>query len=149
MKVKTGFLSLLMVLLVSGIALAGDPMLDSISENPAVLIFAVLFNLVFITIMIVAQWKMFEKAGEPGWAAIVPIYNAVILLKIAGKPGWWIILMFVPFANIVVVILMDIGLARNFGRSDGFAVGLIFFPYIFLMILGFGDSQYSLVEQNI
>lgn len=149
MKPKTGLLSLLTILLVSGIAFAGDPTLESFTDNPAVLIFAILFYLVLITFMIIAQWKMFEKAGEPGWAALVPIYNALVLLKIAGKPGWWILLMFIPFANIVAIILMDVGLARNFGRSDGFAVGLIFFPYIFLLILGFGDSQYSPVEQSL
>ena len=149
MERKTGLLSFLMILVLSGIAFAGDPMLESFNENPAVLIFAILFHLVLMTFMIVAQWKIFDKAGEPGWAAIVPLYNLFVLMKIAGKPSWWILLIFVPFANIVAIILMDVGLARNFGRSDGFAVGLIFLPYIFLLILGFGDSQYSPVEQNI
>ncbi|MCK5131378.1 MAG: signal peptidase I [Candidatus Sabulitectum sp.] len=108
----------------------------------------VIISLTIAAFLIIAQWKLFVKAGEPGWAAIVPIYNAVVLMKIAGKPEWWVVLMFVPFANIVVLILMDIGLARNFGRSDAFAIGLIFLPYIFLAVLGFGDSRYSPVEQG-
>jgi len=146
MKKASGVLSLLVLLLISGIAFAGDPLLDDFSayfSNPAVSAIFVLFNLAFAVFMVVVQWKIFVKAGEPGWASIVPIYNAVLLMKIAGKPGWWVILMFVPFANLVVVILMDIGLARNFGRSDGFAAGLIFLPVIFLAVLALGDSRYS------
>ena len=71
------------------------------------------------------------------------------MMKIAGKPGWWVVLLFVPFANLVVAILMNIGLARNFGRSDGFAIGLMFLPYIFLPVLGFGDSKYSPVLPTV
>ncbi|MCK5785143.1 MAG: signal peptidase I [Candidatus Sabulitectum sp.] len=102
-----------------------------------------LFSFAIAVFLIMAQWKIFTKAGEPGWASIVPIYNAVLLMKIAGKPGWWVLLMFVPIANLVVMVLMNIGLAKNFGRSDGFIIGLILLPYIFLAILGFGDSRYS------
>lgn len=149
MNKASGVLSLLVLLLVSGSAFAGDPFIEDTLSNfssPIVLVFTILINFAVAAFLIIAQWKLFLKAGEPGWAAIVPIYNTVLLMKIAGKPGWWVILMFVPFANLVAVILMDIGLARNFGRSDGFAAGLIFFPYIFLPILGFGDSRYSPVQ---
>ncbi len=152
MKKVSGFLVLLVLMIFSGVAVAGDPMIEDALANfssPVFLTISILLNLAIITFMIVAQWKLFVKAGEPGWAAIVPIYNAVLLMKIAGKPGWWVILMFVPIANLIVVVMMDIGLARNFGRSDGFAIGLIFFPYIFLAILGFGDSKYSPVAATI
>ena len=152
MKKVSGIFGLLVLLVISGSAFAGDPFIEDTMANfssPIVLAFTVLINLAVIAFLIMAQWKIFVKAGEPGWAALVPIYNAVLLMKIAGKPGWWVLLMFVPIANIIVVIMMDIGLARNFGRSDGFAIGLIFFPYIFLAILGFGDSQYSPVEQSL
>ena len=145
MKRLTGVASLLSLLLGSGTALAGDPygeMVESAVSNPVVLTFSFIIWFVTVAFFIAAQWKLFAKAGEPGWAALVPIYNMVVMMKIAGKPEWWAILLFVPIANIVAIIIMYIGLARNFGRGDGFAVGLIFFPYIFLLILGFDSSRY-------
>ena len=92
---------------------------------------------------IVTMWRVFEKAGQPGWAAIIPIYNAYILLKIAGKPGWWLVLLFIPVVDIVIYILAYIALAQKFGRSDAFAIGLIFLPIVFFPILAFGDAQYQ------
>jgi hypothetical protein len=92
--------------------------------------------------MIVAVWKVFSKAGEPGWAAIVPIYNVIVLLKIAGKPLWWIILFIIPVANLIVGILTALGLSKNFGKSDGFGIGLVFLPFVFYPILGFGSATY-------
>ncbi len=147
MKKLSGIFCLLALLLVSSVAFAGDPRLEDLLGVASAMVM-VIISLTIAAFLIIAQWKLFVKAGEPGWAAIVPIYNAVVLMKIAGKPEWWVVLMFVPFANIVVLILMDIGLARNFGRSDAFAIGLIFLPYIFLAVLGFGDSRYSPVEQG-
>jgi hypothetical protein len=88
-------------------------------------------------------WKTFTKAGEPGWAAIIPIYNTIVLLKIIGRPIWWIILLLIPFVNIVVGIIMLLDLAKAFGKGTGFAVGLIFLSFIFIPILGFGDAQYQ------
>jgi hypothetical protein len=92
--------------------------------------------------MIAAVWKVFSKAGEPGWAAIVPIYNVIVLLKIAGKPLWWIILFIIPVANLIVAILAGIGLAKNFGKGDGFGVGLALLPIVFYPILGFGSATF-------
>jgi hypothetical protein len=89
------------------------------------------------------MWKVFEKAGQPGWASIIPIYNCYILLKIASKPGWWLILMFIPLVNLVIAFITYLGIAENFGKSTGFAVGLFFLPFIFFPILAFGDAQYS------
>ena len=105
--------------------------------------FMTLVWLAILIVVIAGWWKMFEKAGKPGWAAVVPIYNAIVLLEIAGKPLWWIVLFFIPFANIVAAILVSIAVARNFGKSDLFAVGLIFLGFIFYPILGFGDAQYQ------
>ena len=85
----------------------------------------------------------FEKAGKPGWGAIVPIYNIVILLEIAGKPIWWFILFFIPFVNFIVVILISIEVAKNFGKGTGFGLGLAFLGFIFYPILGFGDAKYQ------
>lgn len=94
-------------------------------------------------LMIIGMWKVFTKAGEPGWAAIVPIYNFIVLLKIAGKPAWWILLMLIPVVNFVVLIIMDIAIAKNFGKGGGFAAGLILLAPIFFPILGFGDAKYQ------
>jgi hypothetical protein len=96
--------------------------------------------------VIAGMWKSFEKAGEPGWGAIIPIYNIYLMLKIGGKPWWWMLLMLVPLVNFIVAILMNFGIARNFGRGAGFALGLTFLGLIFWPILGFGDSQYRPVE---
>jgi len=88
-------------------------------------------------------WKVFVKAGEPGWAAIVPIYNLFILAKIAGKPMWWGVLMLIPFVGFIVFIIVAIALAERFGKSTGFGLGLSFLSIIFFPILGFGDSRYQ------
>ena len=104
--------------------------------------FIIVYVLV-ILLMIAALWKVFTKAGEPGWAAIVPIYNFIVLLKLAGKPAWWFLLMLIPIANFVVLIIMLIALAKNFGKGTGFAMGLLFLAPIFFPILGFGDAKYQ------
>jgi hypothetical protein len=102
-----------------------------------------MFLLVVVVIAVLGWWKMFEKAGEPGWAAIVPIYNCYILLKIAGRPGWWLILYFIPVANIVVAIVVAIDVAKVFGQSAIFGFFLNFlFGGIGYLILGFGNYQY-------
>lgn len=98
---------------------------------------------VVIVLMIAGMWKVFEKAGQPGWGAIIPIYNVYLLILIAGKPAWWLILYLIPFANLIALILVTVGVARNFGQSDGFAVGMIFLPFIFYPILGFGSATYQ------
>ncbi len=99
--------------------------------------------LVIAVLFIVVGWKIFVKAGEPGWAVIVPIYNLIVLLKIAGKPIWWIILYIIPLVNLIVAILVPIALAEKFGKGIGFAIGMILLPFIFYPILAFGDAQYQ------
>jgi hypothetical protein len=94
-------------------------------------------------VAIIGLWKLFVKAGEPGWGAIVPIYNSCLIFKLGGKPMWWILLLFIPVVNIVIYILAMIGLSKNFGRGGGTAAGLIFLPTIFMLILGFGSAEYS------
>ena len=106
-------------------------------------------ELVLLAVVMVGLWKLFEKSGKPGWAAIIPIYNTCMLIDIAGKPIWWILLMFIPFVNLVVGILVMIGLAQNFGRGTGTVLGLIFLPMLFLLILGFGSAEYKPVEAPI
>jgi hypothetical protein len=108
-------------------------------------LFGGVFLLFFFGVMILAivsMWKVFTKAGQPGWAAIVPIYNMVVILKIAGKPLWWLLLFFIPLVNLVIAIMVYIDLAKNFGKGAGFGVGLALLGIIFFPILGFGDAQY-------
>jgi hypothetical protein len=101
-----------------------------------------IFWLALALLMVASLWKVFVKAGEPGWAAIVPIYNVFVLLKIAGKPAWWIVLMLIPVVNFIVIVIVSIALAERFGKGAGFGVGLGLLGFIFYPILGFGDSQY-------
>ena len=103
---------------------------------------SLLINLIIIALMIAGMWKVFTKAGKPGWAAIIPIYNLIVLLEIAGKPLWWIVLFLVPLLNIVMIIIVAIALSERFGKGAGFGVGLAFLPFIFYPILGFGDARY-------
>lgn len=98
---------------------------------------------IFVILAVAGMWKIFTKAGKPGWASIIPIYNFYILLEIIGRPGWWVILYFIPFVNFVVMILVALDLARVFGKSTLFAIGLILFPFIFYLLLGFGDATYQ------
>jgi hypothetical protein len=102
--------------------------------------------LAIVIFMIAAVWKVFTKAGQPGWTVLIPIYNAYILLKIAGKPGWWLLLMFIPIVNIVFWILALAGLSASFGKGGGFVIGLLLLPFIFYAILGFGSAKYSSVS---
>lgn len=99
--------------------------------------------LVVIVAVIAGLWKVFVKAGKPGWAAIVPIYNFIVLLEIVGKPLWWVILMFIPVVNFVIAILVSIELAAKFGKSVAFGIGIAFLGFIFIPMLGFGDARYS------
>lgn len=99
--------------------------------------------LAVVILCIAANWKIFVKAGQPGWAIFIPFYNVYVFLKIVGKPGWWLILLFIPFVNIVIAIITIVALAKCFGKTGGFAVGLILLPFVFYPILGFGDAKYS------
>ena len=96
-------------------------------------------SLIVWVIIVVGLWKVFEKAGKPGWAAIVPVYNIIVLLEIAGKPIWWILLFLITFVG---PILVGIAIAEKFGKETGFGVGLGLLGCVFYPILGFGDAQY-------
>lgn len=91
---------------------------------------------------IVCMWKIFSKAGRPGWAAIIPIYNTYVLFDIAWGNGLLFLLMFIPVVNFVVMIILYVKLAQAFGYGVGFAVGLLFLSIIFLPILAFGNNSY-------
>ena len=97
-------------------------------------------------IAIAGMWKTFAKAGKPGWASIVPIYNAIVLLEIVDRPTWWLlILILLPPVNVVLAIVISIDLARNFGKDTLFGIALFLLPFIFYPVLGFGDAQYRRV----
>lgn len=114
----------------------------------AILIPIIIIGVMVTIIEIVGAWFMFEKAGEPGWAAIIPIYNWLIGIKIAGKPWWFILFLLIPVVNLVVYIIILDGLSKNFGKTTGFTVGLFFFRFIFIPILGFGNAVYSGDKSN-
>ncbi|HEV7129827.1 MAG TPA: DUF5684 domain-containing protein [Ktedonobacterales bacterium] len=105
----------------------------------------IVFTIIYIAVIVLeiaSLWVIFTKAGKPGWAAIIPIYNTIVLLQVAGRPIWWFILLLIPFVNIVILILVMIDLSRSFGHGGGFAAGLILLSLIFFPILAFGSSQY-------
>jgi hypothetical protein len=93
--------------------------------------------------LIVAEWKIYTKAGKPGWAVLIPIYNTIVMLEIVGKPWWWILLMLIPGVNIVFVIWMINLLSKSFGKDEGFTVGLLLLSIVFYPILGFGSAKYQ------
>ncbi len=95
----------------------------------------------FIVFIIASFWKTFEKASQPGWAAIVPFYNYYIMAKIGGVKNWWLV--FIPLVNIYIIFVIMIAIAKSFGKSTGFGIGLIFLGFIFFPILGFGDATYK------
>jgi Family of unknown function (DUF5684) len=104
---------------------------------------AMLVSLAIALLIVASMWKIFVKAGKPGWAAIIPIYNFVVLLEIAGKPAWWVILLIVPVVNFIILIVLSIALAKKFGKGTGYGLGLAFLGVIFYPMLGFGDAQYD------
>ena len=106
-------------------------------------VFAWLISIPITVIIIAGVWKTFKKAGKPGWGAIIPIYNAILLLQIAERPIWWILLYLIPIVNFIIGIIVAIDIAKNFGKGTGFGLGLAFFEFIFYPILGFGNAQYQ------
>jgi len=114
----------------------------------ATMVILLLVGLVVAIIAIVAMWRIFEKAGEKGWKALIPIYNSWILFELSGKPGWWALVALVPYVGsliyLVLYILAMLQLAKNFGKSQTFAVvGLIIFSFVGMLMLGFGDAKYT------
>ena len=107
-----------------------------------ILLYSVPVSILLVFLAIV-KWIIYEKAGQPGWASLVPVYRTVVLLKIVKKPTWWLILLiFVPIVNIIILIKIIHQLSKKFGYGVGFTLGLIFLGIIFYPILAFGKSKY-------
>ncbi len=101
------------------------------------------FILIFLVFYIICMWKIYVKAGQDGWACLIPIYSTYIYTKIIGKPCWWTFLLIIPYVNIVFMIWGANLLSKKFGKSEGFTVGLIFLGFIFYPILAFGEAKYE------
>ncbi len=95
-----------------------------------------------IVVIIAGIWKVFVKAGKPGWAALVPIYNIIVMLEIVGRPLWWFVLLLIPIVGIVIAIIISIDMAKSFGKGTGYGIGLALLGPIFYPMLGFGDAKY-------
>ena len=107
-------------------------------------VLSILFYLIVVVfLIIVPEWKIYSKAGQPGWAVLIPIYNIIVLLQIIRKPLWWIVMFFIPFANIVFLVMTYNELSKAFGKGVGTTLGLLFLPFIFVPILGYGSAEYQ------
>ncbi len=105
--------------------------------------FLVIVAIAFAIFVIAAMWKVLVKAGQPGWGVLIPFYNSYLFLLVAQRPGWWLVLYLIPFVNLVIQIIVLLDIARNFGQSAGFGIGLFFLGFIFFPILGFGSATYQ------
>ena len=106
-----------------------------------------IFYITFIIFFIIVQWKIYVKAGKPGWGCIVPIYNVVLQLQIACRPIWWIFLLLIPFVNIFFAVVIVLDIAKTFGKESIFEAGLLFLSFIFFPILAFDSSEYTEIER--
>ncbi|OGT97630.1 MAG: signal peptidase I [Geobacteraceae bacterium GWB2_52_12] len=102
-----------------------------------------LLALALFLLIIVGQWVIFQKAGQAGWKSLIPFYNMYILMVISGKPGWWMFLLFVPLVNVIIFLFAFLSLAKKFGRSELFGIGLFLLPMIFIPLLAFSGSEYE------
>lgn len=105
-------------------------------------VFMLIYLAIFV-IYVIGLWKVFEKAGQKGWLAIIPILNLYVMIKIAGREGWWLILMLIPCVNIVVIAVVSIDIAKAFGKSEAYGIGLWLLGIIFYPMLGFSDARYQ------
>ncbi len=113
-----------------------------------------LFTISFIVVAIIALkiiafWKIFEKADQKGWYSVIPLYNSYKIFEIVFGTGWYFLLLFIPFIGWITGIVLTYQLGKAFGKSTAFCLGLVFFPYIFCLILGFGDSKYIGLNENV
>ena len=103
----------------------------------------VLIALVVVVLELAGLWQVYTKAGEHGWAVIIPFYNYWCMLRIVGRPGWWLVLYFIPIVNFIIFLMVLWDLTKSFSKPPGWFFGLWLLPFIFFPILGFGESQYA------
>jgi Family of unknown function (DUF5684) len=113
---------------------------DAGSAKVAVVFITACFIASFI--LVAGYWRLLTKAGKPGWAILVPIYNAIVMQQISGKPLWWIFLYLVPGVNIVIAVICTFALAENFGKGKGYGLGMLFLPWVFVPMLAFSDAEF-------
>ena len=121
-----------------------DNALDATISNPVMeglFIGIIIFSLILGLISIISYWKLFKKAGKPGWASIVPIYNIIIMLQIAEMNVIYFLLFLIPIANIIVLFMMNIKIAKHFGKGTGYGIGMSLIPIIFVPMLAFSDNK--------
>lgn len=115
---------------------------DSFGMFAAVGAIVGIFYVAILIFFIITMWKIYEKAGKPGWTCIIPIYNTIVMLEIVGKPWWWLFLFMIPGVNLVFAIWATNLLSKSFGKTEGFTVGLILLSIVFFPILAFGGAKY-------
>jgi Family of unknown function (DUF5684) len=103
----------------------------------------IILYIAIIVLVIAGFWRVFTKAGESGWKSIIPIWNIIVLLRIIGRPLWWILLLLIPLVNIIISLIISLDLAKSFGKGTGFGIGLWLLGFIFVPILGFGEATYQ------
>lgn len=121
---------------------SGDYSSSAFSIFAGIFLMIWLVSLVLAIVAVAGMWKTFEKAGKPGWAAIIPIYNILIMIEIVGKPTIWLLWCLIPCINFVFVIWLYNLISKSYGKSEGFTVGLLLLGFIFWPILGFGSAKY-------
>jgi hypothetical protein len=115
-----------------------SPLSSSASSSP---LFAIAL-IAMVLLSIAAMWRLFGKAGEAGWKCIVPIYGAVVMLRIVGRPWWWLVLLLVPVVNLIFGSIVCFDLAKAFGKGAGTGLGILLLGPIFILLLAFGDARY-------
>ena len=116
--------------------------------DPAVYNVIVLLSLALIVFIIASVWRLFKKAGKPGWAALVPFYNTWVLVEVAKLSAVWFVLTFIPIVSIVALVVIYNGVSKAFGKGVGTTVLMVFFPYVMFPYLAFGKAQYVGASQD-
>jgi hypothetical protein len=106
-------------------------------------LFAGILALAVFLMYPISLWKLYVKAGEPGWAALIPIYNLFVWIRIARRPEWWIVLLFIPVVNAVMTIVIALAFAKQFGKDWVWGIGTIVLGFVFYPLLAFGDAEYQ------
>jgi hypothetical protein len=121
--------------------LAGNSSGDSTGLAAGGAVFLIIY-LAVVVLWLAGMWKTFAKAGQPGWAAIIPIYNIYVWTKIVGREPWWVVIAIIPCISIVAVVVLSIDMAKSFGKDAAYGIGLWLLGFIFWPLLGFGSAQY-------